>query len=112
MSVARNLSEYVGGLSTTLSADHKQLTIRVGRRFDFNVHAAFRKSFKQVPGPGTTFYIDLSDTEYIDSSALGMLLILRDYAGGDKARITIRGASPELRGLLTVANFEEVFTID
>jgi anti-anti-sigma factor len=53
----------------------------------------------------------MDGTDYIDSSALGMLLLLREHAGNDKADITISGCKDEIRKILSIANFERLFNI-
>ena len=55
------------------------------------------------------YVVDLSDTEYLDSSALGMLLLLREHAGGESSKIEISQASDEVRKILDVANFGKLF---
>ena len=49
---------------------------------------------------------------YLDSSALGMLLLLRDHAGGDTANIKIVNCNPDVKKILTISNFEQLFSID
>ena len=48
----------------------------------------------------------------MDSSALGMLLLLRERAGGDRAAIEITHCSPEIRKIFAVSNFDRLFKID
>ncbi|MFT3931530.1 MAG: STAS domain-containing protein [Spongiibacteraceae bacterium] len=94
------------------STDGSELTIEVEGRFDFSAHLEFRKAYEK-PGPKPKkFVIDMSRTSYLDSSALGMLLLLRDFAGGDSARINISHCSPEVKNILTVSNFDQLFTLD
>ena len=62
-------------------------------------------------GEGAQYIVDLSATEYLDSSALGMLLLLREHAGGESSNIRISKASPEVKKILDVANFEKLFNI-
>ena len=40
-----------------------------------------------------------------------MLLLLRDFAGGDKANIEITNCSADVKKILTISNFEQLFTI-
>jgi anti-anti-sigma regulatory factor len=47
----------------------------------------------------------------MDSSALGMLLLLREHAGGDRSEIRIVNANTALRGTLRVAGFDKLFTL-
>ena len=55
--------------------------------------------------------VDLNGATYLDSSALGMLLLLRDHAGSDKADIRLINCNPDVRKVLSVSNFEQLFAI-
>jgi anti-anti-sigma factor len=56
-------------------------------------------------------YVDLKDATYLDSSALGMLLLLRDHAGGDSSQVKIVNCNADVKKILTISNFEQLFTI-
>ena len=56
------------------------------------------------------FVVDLSRTSYLDSSALGMLLILREHAGAD-AEVTLANPAPAVREILKLSNFDQLFKI-
>ncbi|RMD64316.1 anti-sigma factor antagonist [Candidatus Parcubacteria bacterium] len=98
-------------LTTHVSPQDKTVTISIDGHFDFRVHREFRQAYEQAPGPDTTYVIDLHGTEYIDSSALGMLLLLREYAGGERANVYITNCTPAVQKILTVANFHRLFHI-
>lgn len=99
-------------IQTHRSEDGRVLTIRIDGRFDFSSHQAFRDAYEHAD-PGVVEYIvDLSDTTYLDSSALGMLLLLRDYAGGDGSVIRICNCNKDVRRILSISNFEQLFDID
>ena len=91
--------------------DQGALTIRVAGRFDFSSHQAFRDSYEQIEGSPETYTVDMREATYLDSSALGMLLLLRDYAGGDRAKVQIVNCSGDVRKILSISNFEQLFTI-
>ncbi len=99
------------GISTTVSDGGDKVTIAVAGKFDFQLYDEFRASYADTAGSGVAYVVDLSDTEYLDSSALGMLLLLREHAGGEASKIEIRQASPEVRKILDVANFGKLFRI-
>ncbi len=94
---------------TQASLDGNEVTIRVQGRFDFSVHKEFREATQEANGPGTRYVVDLAGTEYMDSSALGMLLLLREQAGGDQADIRITNPRPEVKKILTISNFQKMF---
>ncbi len=98
-------------VNATVADNGATITIRVSGRFDFSTHQDFKKAYEQLPGNGGKFVIDLGDTEYLDSSALGMLLILRDYAGGDSANLLITNCREEVKNVLTIANFQQLMKI-
>ena len=97
-------------LTSHLSPDATTLTITPGGRFDFRIHHDFRNAYaKRAVAPH--YVINLGQTDYLDSSALGMLLLLREYAGGDKADIRILNCKPEVRTIFNVANFQQLFAL-
>jgi anti-anti-sigma factor len=89
-----------------------QVTIAIEGRFDFAQHKAFRDVYQDIDPKAMTFIIDLFDSSYLDSSALGMLLLLREYAGSEKAQVRIIGAGEDVRRVLKIANFEKLFILD
>lgn len=95
---------------TTTTSD-QTLAIAVRGRFDFTEHEAFRQAYERHPRPSGHYLVDLSATDYMDSSALGMLLLLRRHAGDGAAPVRIAGAKPEIRRILSIANFQKLFQI-
>ncbi len=93
------------------SRDNNEVEIRINGRFDFSTHKDFRGAFESVDAKSVEFVINLQDTEYMDSSALGMLLLLRERAGGDKARIKLTNCNSQIRQILEVSHFDELFSI-
>lgn len=87
------------------------LTIRVSGRFDFGVHNEFREATKRIVTGVTKAEIDLANTEYMDSSALGMLLVLRDHISGGREAIQIKNARSDVRKILEIANFDRLFVL-
>ena len=98
-------------ITSTLADDSKSLTIHVEGRFDFNALQEFRKSYESHPKLNA-YTLDFAKADYLDSSALGMLLALRDFAGGDKASITIANALPDVKKILTITKLDELFKIE
>lgn len=98
-------------VASELSADGGELIIRVTGRFDFSAHQEFRDAYELLPEQPRRYCVDLRDTSYLDSSALGMLLLLRDHAGGDNAVVELINCNADVRKILTISNFEQLFTI-
>ncbi|WP_412536097.1 STAS domain-containing protein [Marinobacter sp. MIT932201] len=98
-------------IQTRRDDDGQTLVISIEGRFDFSTHQAFRDAYEHGDPTVRNYIVDLSDTTYLDSSALGMLLLLRDYAGGDSARIVIENCNNDVRRILSISNFEQLFNI-
>ncbi len=93
------------------SSDGGELTIKIQGRFDFSAHQEFRDSYEKMKEDPQGYVVDMKETTYLDSSALGMLLLLRDHAGGDKSNIKIINCNPDVKKILTISNFEQLFSI-
>jgi anti-anti-sigma factor len=91
----------------------EQLLVRLAGRFDFTTRGQF---IPEVEGAlasasGAEVKIDMSQVEYIDSSALGMLLMLRDKAKRHSKSVTLVGAQGMVKDIITTAQFDKLFSI-
>ena len=100
------------GVSVEASPDHKVVTITIDGRFDFTLYRAFREAYGPFKESETSYVLDLAGADYMDSSALGMLLQLREHAGGEAARIRLINCRPSLARILKIANFQRLFAIE
>lgn len=98
------------GLAMQRSDDGNEVLITVDGRFDFSVHGDFRDAYRDAP-KSARFVIDLGQTTFMDSSAMGMLLLLREYAGEKNANISIINCTPEVRKVLAISNLDKLFSI-
>jgi len=99
-------------ITSEFNEENKTLTINISGNFDINVYQKFGESYKDHLNADNSIIIDLSETEYMDSSALGMLLMLRERSGGDSSSITIKNCTPGIKKILSTANFQRLFTIE
>ena len=95
-------------LTKNIDKNAKTLTISISENFDFSVHPDFRDAYQDVDASFNVI-VDLRQTEYLDSAALGMLLLLDEHFGGKKIKIT--GCSKYIREVLEIANFQKKFDI-
>ena len=99
-------------ITSSASADGSSLTIQVQGRFDFSSLQLFRNAYEKVEPKPKQFVIDLKDSDYLDSSALGMLLALRDYAGGDNADISVVNCNADVKKILVITKLDELFKVE
>ncbi|MEO5333268.1 MAG: STAS domain-containing protein [Magnetococcus sp. YQC-5] len=92
----------------TTTTDNAVVTIHLAGSFDYKMRTEFRKSYADKP-PGTIFEIDFSRVTSVDSSALGMLLVMREQHGGEQANISFVNCKPEIRHLFQISQFKDLF---
>lgn len=95
--------------ATTMRAD--SAVIGVPSRFDFSLMPDFRAAVDQVVHrtPSEKIIVDFANTDYLDSAALGMLLVLRDRARSFGKSVVLAGPRGAVRKTLDVANFTKLF---
>ena len=98
-------------IQSVASEAGKVLTIQIQGRFDFSCLQAFRHSYESVDIKPEKYVIDMKECDYLDSSALGMLLALRDYGGGDDAQITLVNCTNDVRKILLITKLDELFDV-
>ncbi len=99
-------------ITSNISNDGKELVISIVGRFDFSSLQNFRNSYENEEIHPEKYIVDLKESDYLDSSALGMLLALRDHAGGDDANIKIINCSPDVKKILLITKLNELFSIE
>jgi len=99
-------------ITINVSDDNKTATMKINGRFDFSLHNEFRKAYKDVSLSSGQYVVDLSSTEYLDSSALGMLLLLKEHAESQGCIVKLTGFGDEIKEILTIASFDKIFTLD
>lgn len=86
-----------------------QLTIFVGEKFDFSLVSDFKVAYSKETQEITSIVIDLQSTEYIDSSALGMLLNMHKTLSSHVNTFKIAYAKPQVQKVLEMARFGKKF---
>lgn len=82
-------------------------------RFDFSANGEFRRrcdAALQVIHV-RELEIDLGHVQYMDSSALGMLLMLRERAEGLRKRVVLSNCRGAVKQVLDITNFAKLFQI-
>ena len=87
--------------------------IKLTGRFDFNTHREFRAAYEPFIADAAirSVTVDFSGVDYLDSSALGMLLMLRDKLGGANKEVALAGVRGNVKQVLDIANFGKLFQI-
>lgn len=99
-------------MDASIAARDNQTVITLRGRFDFNAHREFRDAVdKAMAERATEVCIDLAGVDYLDSSALGMLLMLRDKAKGAGKSVSLANCRGAVKQVIDIANFGKLFPI-
>lgn len=90
-----------------------RMVLNLSGRFDFHAHRDFRAAYeKALENAGVkTLELDFSQVDYLDSSALGMLLLLREKCEGSGKQVVLAGLRGTVKQVLDIANFGKLFSI-
>ena len=100
-------------MQVTQKINDNNATLILTGRFDFNAHRDFREGYEAVLKTANvhTLDIDLTRVDYLDSSALGMLLLLKERAGAKNIELALVGCTGTVKQILEIANFSKLFTM-
>lgn len=99
-------------MQTNVSNRDGKVVIALNGRFDFNAHREFREAVDQaVKDAVREVHVDLGGVDYLDSSALGMLLMLRDKAKGAGKEVALANARGSVKQVIDIANFGKLFSL-
>ena len=100
-------------MQANVQKDGNNATIKLAGRFDFNTHREFRSAYEPLVGDAgvRNVVVDFAGVDYLDSSALGMLLMLRDKLGGAGKDVQLSGVRGNVKQVLDIANFGKLFQI-
>lgn len=85
--------------------------IRLPNRFDFSQHKIFTQQADVALQSGARqLEIDFSQVQYLDSSALGMLVLLSKKASSQQVSIQLKGAQGTALDILMMANMQKIFS--
>lgn len=100
-------------MQTNVLKDAGKAVVKLVGRFDFNTHRDFRNAYEPLISDTEvrSVTVDFSGVDYLDSSALGMLLMLRDKLGGVSKEVALVGVGGNVKQVLDIANFGKLFTI-
>lgn len=87
------------------------LVIDVGTKFDFSKVEDFRNAYDKIDDDVSHIAVDLSQTEYMDSSALGMLLNMQKSLANKELSYSIENARPQVAKILKISRFDKKFDI-
>lgn len=91
------------------SRDDFRIVIQNNGRFDFSVYSELRDAYKKNVG-SYSYVIDLKKIDYVDSAALGMLLVLKEFADNNASKLKVVNCRPMVMKIFQVTNLEKAIS--
>ena len=86
--------------------------VTLSGKFTFNDHPAFREILQQIEGEDVQqVVLHMAKVEYVDSAALGMLLLALDETEKHQKRLVISGATGQVKKMFDMARFNTLFSM-
>ncbi len=100
-------------MNIQVSREGTTATLRMEGRLTFEHHQAFKATAYPILDEAGTkeLIIDLGGVTYMDSSSLGMLLLLREKADTKSIKVALHRPSPSVQTILKVVQFDRLFEI-
>lgn len=96
-----------------VSHREKILVIELSGTFDFASYHAFKDQFCELIAHDDveSIEMDFSQVNYIDSSGLGILILMRERVHGVGKTVTLLKPNDSVREIMAMANLGKLFTI-
>lgn len=100
-------------MSPTIEINGKVGKVILAGQFDFNSHREFRQACESVIGNPNVgeVQIDFQKVTYLDSSALGMLLLVKEKVNAVNKALALVNCKDSVKQVLEIACFGKIFSI-
>lgn len=92
------------------SDNGKVVTFCLPEKFTFQLRAEFRE-FYEAEKESKILVLDMNKTQYMDSSALGMMLQLKEFADSCRSTVSVINATNDVLKVLHITRFDKIFSI-
>ena len=104
-------------MSAQIDLNENRMIIKLGNTFNFHCQAEFRQAYENnLNKEIESIVVDFQRTRNIDSSSLGMLLVLKDFVEKTCNSLTdsiqLKNCVEEVEIVFDIANFGKLFVIN
>ena len=88
-------------------------SLHIPERFDFSYHKQFTEQYQAALARDgiSQISLDFTRVNYLDSSALGMMVLFQKKAKSKNINVRIHGAQESAKEILQIAHFDRLFDI-
>lgn len=87
-------------------------TLFVSGSFAFHLQNEFRNAYEKLVEKNSLVRVDLHEVDYMDSSGLGMLLVMKKFLDGARLDYEIVRSQGQTFDLLAMTHFNQYFRIN
>ncbi|HVI51435.1 MAG TPA: STAS domain-containing protein [Candidatus Sulfotelmatobacter sp.] len=99
-------------MNCELSSEDTRLVVSLSGRFTAVDTPAFRRVIEDLPLDGKSDVVfDLSDLLFVDSAALGLLVLARDAVSDRGLPMSIRNLQGQVKKTFELFHFDQLFAI-
>lgn len=98
-------------ISARYSEDSNEATICIDGVLDFDGAMEFREAYGRSEWRTAAVTVDLTACQYLDSAALGALLLMKSALAKADGEVVIKTGDSEVSKILAAVHFEKKFTI-
>lgn len=96
-------------IESSLTDNDMSMVIAVKGRFDFSVANDFRNCYRNDPVKNQ-YIIDLKDTNFMDSAAVGMILLLHEFTE-NKSHIRLQNCNTAIKKIVVLSHIDRFVEI-
>lgn len=98
-------------IETLVERDRARLVL--SGRFDYGTYKVFHDAYVPMFSSNAvdTIEVDMQRVDYLDSAALGMLLMLKEQAGVARKTVSLTNCNELVARTLRIAKFDTLFPI-
>ena len=99
-------------MAQLMNIDSNVATIMIDKDFNFETHKSFRNSIKESLESGAKeIILEFKEVEYMDSTALGLLMVAKDTANEVDCAIKLKSVAGYALKILEMSQFDQKFEI-
>ncbi len=99
-------------MQLSIRSSGNTLHVDMEESFTFADDHIFRTLLREIHTQApSAVYLDLTEVEFVDSTALGMLLLLRDIATDEGFSLTLQHPRGQVKKMFDLSRFETLFSI-
>ncbi|MEG3641102.1 STAS domain-containing protein [Magnetococcus sp. PR-3] len=86
-------------MSFDVQTEGRVMTIQITGAFDYTLYSRFKRIFEIAPDD-MQYILDMGQVDHIDSSGMGMLLVLKESTDGQQERVKLIHTPLTIRAIL------------